>query len=370
MQINPFQAVYPNLDFITSADSFFGTVKEDYNDFKKSGFFHKSAEDAIYIYRIKVRKKSYTGIIGCATVEDYLNGKIKKHENTLAAKEQQQLNLMIKRGAAVKPILLAYPNTASIDELIQQQLKKNDPFIEIAFEDAKEVHTLWKLEEGLVIQQIQQAFQKHVPHAYIADGHHRSSTSSIMAERMKRKKKSGQYNQILAAFFPITDLTIYDYNRVVDGIDDRTMATFMAKISQVFEIDILKKAGKPKKKFELTMAVGEEWFKLKWKKKILEKYKKKEKVLLDANLLDYEVMRNIMEIEDTRTDERITYVEGPKGYNFITKKTRKNENKVAFCLYPVAIKDLFAIADANLIMPPKSTWFEPRVKNGLLVLEF
>lgn len=369
MQINPFQAVYPNLDYITSADSFFGTVKEEYNDFKKSGFFHKSAEDAIYIYRIKVRKKSYTGIIGCATVKDYLNGKIKKHENTLATKEQQQLNLMIKRGAAVKPILLAYSNVASIDALIQDQLKKNDPFIKISFEDTKEVHTLWKLEEGPVIQQIQQAFAKDVPHAYIADGHHRSSTSALMAERMKRKKKSGKYNQILAAFFPISDLSIYDYNRLVEGIDDRTMATFMAKISQVFEIDILKKAAKPKKKFELTMAVGEEWFKLKWKKKILNKYKN-EKVVLDASLLDQEVMKNIMEIEDTRNDDRITYVEGPKGYDFITKKTKKNDNKIAFCLYPVDIEDLFAVADDNQIMPPKSTWFEPRVKNGLLVLEF
>jgi len=298
-----------------------------------------------------------------------LDNKIKKHENTLASKEQQQLQLMIKRGAAVKPILLTYPTVDAIEKIVTQQIKKIKPFFSVSFEDSSEKHTIWKIEEGPIIQKIQDIFAKKVPHAYIADGHHRSSTSALMAKKMKKKNKVGHYDQILAAFFAVKELSIYDYNRVVEGLDDRTMARFMAEISRIFDIKILKKPTKPRRKFELTMLIGEEWFRLKWKKEILSKYKK-EKVLLDASLLDKEVMKNIMKIKNTKTDNRITYVEGPKGFEHIAKRTRKNENKIAFCLYPVVIDDLFKVADAGEIMPPKSTWFEPRVKNGLLALEF
>ena len=190
-----------------------------------------------------------------------------------------------------------------------------------------------------------------------------------MAQKMKKKQKKGNYDLILAAFFAVKELSIFDYNRVVEGLDDRTMARFMAEISQVFDIKILNKPAKPRKKFELTMLIGEEWFRLKWKKEILNKYKKGE-IVLDASLLDEEVIKKIMKIKDTKTDNRITYIEGPKSFESIIKRTRKDENKIAFCLYPVNIDDLFKVADAGDIMPPKSTWFEPRVKNGLLVLEF
>jgi len=369
MEINPFQAVYPSLEYITSADFFFNTVKEAYSDYRKNGFFQKSAEDAIYIYQIKTKEKSYTGLVGCATVQDYLNDKIKKHENTLASKEQQQLQLMIKRGAAVKPILLTYPTVDAIEKIIAQQIKKVKPFFKVSFADGGEVHTIWKIDDGSNIKKIQTIFAKKVPHAYIADGHHRSSTSALMAKTMKEKNKTGQYDQILAAFFAVKELSIYDYNRVVQGLDDRTMARFMAEISQIFEIKILKKAAKPRRKFELTMLIGEEWFRLKWKQEVIKKYEK-EDVLLDANLLEQEVIKDIMKIKDTKTDNRISYVEGPKGFENIAKRTRKDENKIAFCLFPVMIDDLFKVADAGAIMPPKSTWFEPRVKNGLLVLEF
>ena len=241
MEINPFQAVYPSLEYITSADFFFATVKEAYADYRKSGFFQKSAEDAIYIYQIKTKEKAYTGLIGCATVKDYLDNKIKRHENTLATKEQQQLQLMIKRGAAVKPILLTYPTVEAIEKLIAQQIKKIKPFFKVSFEDTSEVHAIWKIEEGITIQKIQDIFAKKVPHAYIADGHHRSSTSALMAQKMKKKQKKGNYDLILAAFFAVKELSIFDYNRVVEGLDDRTMARFMAEISQVFDIKILKK---------------------------------------------------------------------------------------------------------------------------------
>lgn len=369
MEINPFQAIYPSLEYITSADFFFATVKEAYSDYRKNGFFQKSAEDAIYIYQIRTKKKVYTGLIGCATVKDYLDNKIKRHENTLASKEQQQLQLMIKRGAAVKPILLTYPTVDPIEKIITQQIKKIEPFFKVSFEDTSEVHIIWKIEEGPTIQKIQDIFSEKVPHAYIADGHHRSSTSALMAQKMRKKQKKGQYDLILAAFFAVKELSIYDYNRVIEGLDDRTMARFMAEISQVFDIKILKKPTKPRKKFELTMLIGEEWFRLKWKKEILNKYRK-ENVILDASLLEEEVIKKIMKIKDTKIDNRITYVEGPKSFENITKRTRKDENKIAFCLYPVNIEDLFKVADAGDIMPPKSTWFEPRVKNGLLVLEF
>lgn len=369
MDISPFKAVYPNLDFITSAESFFGTVKESYPDYKQSGFFHHDDEEAVFIYRIKTSRGKHIGIIACATVKDYLDGKIKKHENTLASKEQQQMNLLLRRGASVKPVLLTYPNVEALDLLIKKQIKKQKPFFTITFDENGETHTFWKIKGKSTIKKIQALFKAHIPHTYIADGHHRTSTTALMAKRMKEEGNKGNFDQILAAFFPVKELSIFDYNRVVEGLDDRTIARFMTRISQVFDIEILGGPAKPQKKHELTMAVGEEWFRLKWKLAILTKYRR-DPVLLDANLLDVEVMQNIMNIEDTRTDSRVSYVEGPKGFDSMTKKTRQNENKVAFCLFPVDVKDLFLVADNHDTMPPKSTWFEPRVKNGLLVLEY
>ena len=369
MRIKPFQAVYPNLNFITSPDEFFGTVKERYPEYRESGFFNKTAQESLYVYQIKAPHRVYTGIIACTDVRDYLDGKIKKHENTLAAKEQQQMHLMLQRGAIVKPILLTYPDVPKLNKLILKITKQQEAFYEVLFEKQNQVHSFWELSDGQQIQQIQDLFKAKIPETYIADGHHRTSTTALMHKRLGHQKGEPNYDQVLCAFFPSKELDVHDYNRVVDGLTDMSLTTFMAKISQIFEIEILKKERKPKEKHEIVMYVNREWFALRWKTKVLKAYKN-EKVLLDVTLLNEKVLHDIIGITDVRTDLRVKYVEGPKGVEDIRNKTNKSDTKIGFMLYPVRLEDLMTIADAEQVMPPKSTWFEPRIKNGLIVQEW
>lgn len=368
MRIKPFQAVYPNFDYITSVDGFFGSVKEQYPGYRKSGLFKKASQEALYIYRISGKDYSYIGIIAGADIRDYAEGKIKKHENTLSDKEQQQMHLMMSRNAVVKPVLLTYPDVPEISSLIKSFTLSNEAFYSARFEKSNELHTLWEVKEGQLIQQFENLFREKVPAVYIADGHHRCSTTSLMYNRLSPKNKEGNCGILLSAFFPASELEIHDYNRVVDGLSDTTLTNFMARLSQLFDIEIMDAPCKPQIKHEIAMFVNKEWYMLRWKPAILKDYEKEE-VLLDVSLLDEKVVSAILGIQDVRTDTRIKYIEGPKGVEEVRSRTARSENKVGFILYPATLDDLLRTADANKTMPPKSTWFEPRMKNGLVVLE-
>jgi len=190
----------------------------------------------------------------------------------------------------------------------------------------------------------------------------------LLYSRIKKKKKANPYGDLLTAFFPVDQLEIYDYNRIVDASGDITMTQFMAKLSKVFEIDMLEKPMKPKRKHEIVMFLNKEWFLLKWRPEVLKQYKK-QKIVLDASLLDEKILKNILGIIDVKTDTRIKYVSGTEGIETIRVKTLKSDSRVAFCLYPAQMSDLLTTADLGGVMPPKSTWFEPRMKNGLIVQE-
>ncbi|MFT4664564.1 MAG: hypothetical protein ACI8YQ_004680 [Polaribacter sp.] len=367
MRINPFQAIYPDFNYVASTDTFFSTVKADYVEYKKSGFFQKTAQEAFYVYQIRVPERTFTGLIVCSDIRDYISGKVKKHENTLAPKEQQQLNLLISRKAMVKPILITYPEVRGISKILQNFIKESKAFFSCELEGKDESHHVWELSDGKLIQELQELFKKDVPVSYIADGHHRCSATALLYERTKKKKKIfGE--QLLSAYFPVTELEIHDYNRVVDALEDCSPTQFMAKLSKVFDITPLKEPAKPSQKHELTFCINKEWYRLTFRKAILKEYKKA-KVLLDANMLDEKVMRDVLGIIDIRTDKRMTYVEGPKGIEGVRLESNKSATRIGFCLYPVHISDIVKVADLGKTMPPKSTWFEPRIKNGLIVGE-
>lgn len=371
MRIKPFQAIYPNLDYITSADSFFSTVKTEYTDYYQSGFFHKAPQEGVYVYQIQKPHRTYTGIIACADIQDYIDGKIKRHENTLASKEQKQIQLILRRNATVKPILLAYPQVNEIDQWIATNIQDKTPFLDIFFDEEQQRHLFWEVRDGVHIQQIRELFAQKVPYTYIADGHHRTSSVALLNQRLGKKNPKKPYDLLLSVFFPSTELEILDFNRVVQSLGELSMTTFMAKLSQLCDIEILETAQKPTRKHELTMYFNREWFKLKWRPSVLQEYAdQNSEGLLDANLLNEKVMGDILGVEDVRTDVGIKYIEGPKGLHAIRSAAIKNNDSVAFCLYPVELQDLISVADADRVMPPKSTWFEPRIKNGLMVQEF
>ena len=367
MKIRPFQAIYPRLEFISSSDSFFGTVKEDYPEFKSSGFFHKAAQEGIYLYEIQTAQRSYFGVIATSDIQDYKDGKILKHENTLPTSEQKQLQLFFKRKATVKPVLLTYPDVKTVDKWIANYAKNNKPFLEIEFEIDQKKHRFWEICEGSKISELQKLFDKHISKAYISDGHHRTSTSEIIYDKTK-KKEGERYRHFLTAYFSFSNLEIYDFNRITVGLNDNEPEIFMAKLSKHFSIKVGKKPLTPKSKFEIVMYFKKNWYRLKWKKKVINQYKDAP-AALDANILNDKVLAEILGIENVRTDKRIKYVEGLKGMDFFTKMVNEKPDSVGFLLYPVQWEDFLAIADAKSIMPPKSTWFEPRMKNGLLVHE-
>ncbi|MCB0521937.1 MAG: DUF1015 domain-containing protein [Lewinellaceae bacterium] len=369
MHIQPFQAVYPDTGLISSADHFFSNVKEKFNDYWDSGFFKKLPQEGLYIHRIHSPKRIFTGMVACIDVQDYLDGHVKKHENTLAAAEQEQTQLLLRRSAQVKPVMLTYRKVQAIDDILNHYAAAHPSFLEVHFDEVDEQHQFWEIKEGLIIQQLQALFQEQVADTYIADGHHRTSSAAMLFKRFGKKKADNPFRWLPCAFYPTTELEIHDYNRIVEGLNDLKPTVFMAQLSRVFEIEVLKKPHKPARKHELTMYLDRAWFGLRWRKSVLDTYKN-EPVILDVNLLNEQVLKGILGIRNVRTDARVKYLQGPKGLDILKERTLKNEERLAFCLHPVKMEDFLQISDLGGVLPPKSTWFEPRIRSGLLVRQF
>ena len=361
MRIRPFQALYPNVDLIASTDLFFAEIKNEFTEYVKSGFFDRTDKDSFYIYEIVTPNDAY--------IHDYFDNRIKKHEKTLAAKEQKQMHVLLRMGAMTKPVLLTHPTVSSISDLLRQHIAMHTPFFTVQFQDGTQTHRIWMVSDTSLVHTIQEAFEKHVPNAYIADGHHRCSTTAMLYEKMYNRRQDLSYDLLLAAFFPSDQLVIHDYNRVVEAFKEHSTTLFMAKLSQVCNITPLVAAQKPTQKFELTFCIQDEWFLMRWKHDILARYRN-EKAVLDATLLNEIVLRDILNIQDVRTDNRVQYVEGVRGLKGVVQLADKVENSVGFCMFPLAFEDLFIVSDADESLPPKSTWFEPRMKNGLIIKEF
>lgn len=369
MNIQPLQAIFADHTMIASPDTFYASVKEEFMDYIKSGFYQKTPHKAIYICQIKTPSRTHLGFMSCVDIVDYSEGKILKHENTLAEKEQKMMNMILQRHSMIKPVLLTYPPVDELQQFMQQYRDTVKPLFEVKFADSGERHTIWEVSEASQIDQLKNIFTSKVPQCYIADGHHRCSTAEYLHKSMKGKKHLDGYDMLFAAFFDFDELQILDYNRVVDIFSDISPLSFMAGLSEKFNIKPIPEARKSLNKFEIILFAGREAFSLTWKKEILDLYKD-EVACLDAHLLDLHVFQEILGIKDVRLDNRIDYVEGVKGLDGILNKVYKNPNMAGFSLYPVEMQEVVKISDAGQIMPPKSTWFEPRMKNGLLAYRF
>lgn len=364
--IKPFQAIKPELDEITSPDVFFGEVKKNYPEFYRAGFFNRMSSESLYIYQIKSERGTRTGMICRIPVDEYLKGDVVKHEHTLAAKEQKMLLLTLERQAMVKPVLLTYPEVSTIEDNIKKHIKDKKPTYEIKFEVENELHLFYAISDGKDILELQELFKEHVPKTYVADGHHRLATSSLLYKRMKKKKiPTESHKYILCGLFPTNELEIHDYNRIVE-FDTFSPMVLMALLSRKFNVKLLETPRRPEEKHEIILAMGEAWFSLVWRPKILKKYSSTVETL-DVNLLNKEVLSNIFSVEDITTDRRVGYIEGPKGLEGVAQKVAGKENSAAFILHPVTWDEFLEITNAGITLPPKSTWFEPRMKNGVIV---
>ena len=370
MHVRPFEALYPNLELITSNDAFFGTMKHKFNEYLKSGFFHIQKEEGFYVYMIQIPGKSYTGILAALDMKDYFNGQVISHEGTLATKEQKSLEILLRRKAMIKPVLLTHPRIGELSNVIKK-VKIGEPFFEVEFEEDQSKHTLWFVDSRKHVEKIQEVFRDKVPLTYIADGHHRFASMkklSMMKEESTTKGLDVEY--ILAAFFSFTHVEIYDFNRVLDILGEISPTRLLAELSGMCKIKPLKRAAIPLEKHEMTLLIQGEWYRLIWKKKVLEKHRKLHGAdyVLDVALFNDEILGKILHVDDISSDKRVMYIGGREGLDRLEKMVNKTSTRVGFCLYPLDIQSFKAVTDAGNMLPPKSTWFEPRMKNGFITL--
>ena len=363
MNISPFLASYPREELITSPSSFFSSIKYNYNEYRVNGIFKEFEDAGYFAYRIILNGQPHTGLLTMTDIKEMKNKRVLKHEKTLAAKEQQMMHRILQTKALVKPVLLTYKPIKAVESIIAKIAKKK-PLINIHFDTDDESHQIWPITDPDAVATITKAFEK-VKKAYIGDGHHRSATVQLLSNTKELGKEAKKFKRLYTAYFPFDQVMICDYNRVVDISEITSLSEFIIGLSKYFEIESLSKEAKPQKKHHVTFYIDNKWYLMKWKKKYIVKRNAK-KVLLDSALINKHVFEEILGIADVRDDTRIKYFGGTLPLNRIELSCQKRLIGIGICIYPVSVKELTATADQNQTLPPKSTWFLPRLRSGIL----
>lgn len=343
-------------------------AKENLDKFKKENIFVKDKEDAIYIYREIVNDRAQIGIVACVAVDDNLNGVVKKHEYTKPDKELDRTNHIKYCNANTGTVLLTYKNNEEIDKIMDYYVYFMNPIYDFKTDD-NVTHTVWKVEKERDINNLINEFKK-VGNLYIADGHHRCAAAENIAleERRKNPNYTGEeeFNYYIAMISPDTNLKVMDYNRVVKDLNNLTEEEFLNKIKEKFILREVKENYKPDKKGHMGMFLNDKWYEIEFGKEYLDKKDVVE--TLDISILQQYILDEILGIKNPRTDKRIDFIGGIRGAKEIERRV-KEDMKVGFLMYPTHINELISVADANEIMPAKSTWFEPKVRCGLFLHE-
>jgi len=352
------------------SEEVYNKAKENFTKFKEKGWLKKDDQEHLYIYAQTMWGKTQYGIVGCASVDDYLNNVIKKHELTRPDKEEDRMKHVRITNANMEPVFFSYPAKKELDDLIINYAKTHEPEYDFTAEDGVG-HHFWVIEDPALTQQIIEHF-KEMPSIYVADGHHRTAAAALVGKEKREANPNHtgneEYNYFLAVHFPDNQLTIIDYNRVVKDLNGLTEKEFLEKLKESFDIEEMgDKEYKPAKLHEFSMYLNGKWYKLTAKEGT---YDDNDPIgVLDVTILTNQVLEPILGIEDLRRSKRIDFVGGIRGLNELKKRVDSGEMKVAFALYPVSMKQLIDIADSGKIMPPKTTWFEPKLRSGLVVHE-
>jgi uncharacterized protein (DUF1015 family) len=342
-------------------------AKKQYLDFLKEEVFVNDETPSYYIYQQFKDGNVYTGIIGCSSIDDYFDGVIKIHEQTLTEREQKLMEYLEVCDFNAEPVLFSYPNDEVIDKITADTLI-TEPTYDFTTTDRVR-HKLWVVCKAETVKTIQGRFEK-IPAIYIADGHHRSASSALLGTS-RRKKNPGYtgkepYNYYLGVFFPETQLKIYDFNRVVKDLNGMNSDAFLKKLADKFTLKLKgEEEYKPSKKHNFSMYLDGNWYSLDAKKEII--HNDEPVGSLDATILTDHILSPILNIHDLKTDKRIGFVSGIKGMKELKNQVDKWNFTVAFGLYPVEMEQLKHIADTNSIMPPKTTWVEPKMRSGLVI---
>lgn len=341
---------------------------ENLQGMRQKGWLIQDPQECLYVYRQIMDGHEQYGLVVDAAVDDYLDGNIKIHELTRAAKEKDRINHVNYTNANTGPVFLTYRADEEIDEIVKKVVNAEPEYDFTAADGVR--HTLWVVDNGATITSMIRNFER-IPHSYVADGHHRSKSAAMVGE-MRRKanpRHTGkeEYNWFLAVLFPHNQLQIIDYNRVVRDLNGLSEPEFLEKIAAKFTVTAVdsRESAKPPAANSFGMYLNRRWYRLHAKPGIFNPGDPVDS--LDVSILSKNILQPVLGIGDLRTDERIDFVGGIRGLGELEKRVDSGEMAVAFALYPVSIEQLMAIADTGRIMPPKTTWFEPKLRSGLII---
>lgn len=334
-------------------------AKENLQELIKHGILFREEKNCYYIYQLIMNGRSQTGLVCVSSVEDYFNDIIKKHEFTRPEKEKDRIDHMRTIEAQTGNVFLAYRDVMEINAIINGWKMTNKPVYDFTATDGIQ-HSIWIIDRDIVINSITQLFSTHVPATYIADGHHRAASAAKVSKELPGSENAKYF---LTTIFPESQLAILDYNRVVKDLNGLTPEKLLALLQDDFYITLSPEPVKPSHLHEFGMYLEGQWYILTSRKGT---WTDDPIGVLDVSILSNNILDKIFDIKDQRTDKRIDFVGGIRGLEELEKRVNNGEMKVAFSLYPVTLAQLFAIADSGNVMPPKSTWFEPKLRDGLL----
>ena len=340
---------------------------ENLKKLTSKGYLIKEQKASYYVYRLTMEGREQTGIVGCCDYQEYYDGRIKKHELTRTAKENDRVRHVETQKANAEPVFFSYRGVQNIN-LLSQKIVTFEPVYNFVAEDEIK-HELWIVKDDKDISLIEFEFNA-VPDLYVADGHHRTAAAARVGQKKKDHNPdhngTEEYNFFMAVLFSDDQLKIYDYNRVIQDLNGKSPLDFISELEETFYITKLLEASPPNEKGLFSMYLENQWYSLKPKDRI---FTENPKANLDVTFLSEKILSPILGIEDLRKDTRIDFVGGIRGLNELERRVDSKEMKVAFALFPVSMDELISIADAGEIMPPKTTWFEPKLRSGLFIHE-
>ena len=339
----------------------YDTAKKNLNAFLQRNILFREEKRCYYIYRLVMNGRSQTGLVCASSVEDYEKDIIKKHEFTRPEKEQDRINHIKITGAQTGNVFLAYKNVPGIDSIIELWKNNHDPVYDFVADDDIS-HSIWVVNDNSVINAIGKLFLTEVTHTYIADGHHRAASAAKVRKALG-STATEEADYFLTTLFPASELQILDYNRVIKDLNGYSPEQLISHLQDDFLITLSPEPVKPSQLHEFGMFLNNQWYILTAREGT---FTDDPIGILDVTILSDNILNKLLGIKDQRTDKRIDFVGGIRGLGELEKRVTSGEMAVAFSLYPVSIEQLFAIADTGNVMPPKSTWFEPKLRDGLL----
>ncbi|MCD8042510.1 MAG: DUF1015 domain-containing protein [Tannerellaceae bacterium] len=367
-----YHIIKPEIDFPVGTDehdeAVYEKAAENFQKFQDKGWLVQDDKEQYYVYAQTMNGRTQYGLVVCAYVDDYMKGNIKKHELTRRDKEEDRMKHVRVNNANIEPVFFAYPDNPELDAIVKKYAQ-NEPEYDFVAELDGFGHTFWIIDDAADIARITELFAE-IPSLYIADGHHRSAAAALVgAEKAHQNpdhRGDEEYNYFMAVCFPANQLTIIDYNRVVKDLNGLTDEEFLAKLEQNF---VVEKKGtdiyKPEALHNMSVYLSGNWYSLTAKEGT---YDDNDPIgVLDVTITSNLILDEILGIKDLRSDKRIDFVGGIRGLGELKRRVDSGEMRVALALYPVSMKQLIDIADTGNIMPPKTTWFEPKLRSGLVI---